>query len=117
MRSSTGTKPLQVQIKALERQVETEDRRVTPEVVEKFGELLVEKLLNGTSEFRQAYVRLLISKVVLSPGEISIFGSLKALERAVTSPPDRPNNLVPRFVREWCPEEDSNLHALASAST
>lgn len=80
----------------------TAERRVTPEVVEAFGSLLVAKLKNGTTEFRQAYVPLLIDQVVPAPGKVSIVGSVKAVEHAITGSLERPATVVPRAVQEWC---------------
>jgi site-specific DNA recombinase len=47
---------------------------------------------------------------------IEITGPTAALEAGVaTGIPVKAG--VPSFDREWCPEEDSNLHAVTSAAT
>ena len=69
------------------------------------------------SAMRRAYARLLISSVMVNDNEIVIAGSKAALENAAQKGDHADCAGVPSFDRKWCPEEDSNLHALASAST
>ena len=67
--------------------------------------------------FRRAYTRLFVDAVHVSNDQIEIAGSKAALEAAVVNSGKAPLKAVPSFDREWCPEEDSNLHDLAIAST
>ena len=83
----------------------------------RFGERMSDMLRNGDNVFRTAYVRLFVDEVVVSPDEIRITGTKAALDRALVCADDQSGGPVPIFHREWCPGEDSNLHALASAST
>lgn len=83
----------------------------------RFGELLSTRLRDDDSTLRTAYLRMLVSAVTVSRDEIVISGPKAALENGVTNGIPRLEGTVPIFDRKWCPEEDSNLHALASAST
>ena len=108
---------LDTTIDSLERQLARGAARITPEAVDRFGETLKQALVEGESAFRKAYVRMLVQQVALTNDEISITGSKLALEHALARSSRGKAPVVPSFDREWCPEEDSNLHALASAST
>ena len=99
----------------LKRALSASSNRITEETIGKFG-LLLKKRLSENTATRKGYVRLLIDRVTVNEKEIVIEGSKAALEAAVGAK-DSLRPQVPRFDREWCPEEDSNLHALASAST
>ncbi|GGI83011.1 hypothetical protein GCM10007973_19390 [Polymorphobacter multimanifer] len=107
---------LDATISGLERQMIRGAKRITPEIVEKFGGMVAAKLRDPDPKLRKAYVRLLVDRVEVNASEIRIIGSKSALEHAVLDPQVAAGR-VPSFDREWCPEEDSNLHALASAST
>ena len=107
---------VEADIAKLERQVETQQRQITPEIVEHAAALIRARLRGSDTRFLQAYVRTLIDEVVLSPNAIEIRGPKAALERLITIGAGKPTH-VPAFDREWCPEEDSNLHDLAIAST
>jgi site-specific DNA recombinase len=76
-----------------------------------------EQLRGPDQALRTAYVRLLVQEVTLSDTTITVRGSKAALEHALVKGEQPLKGVVPIFDREWCPEEDSNLHALASAST
>ena len=67
-------------------------------IVEAFGNLLVDRLKNRTTEFGQAYVRLAI-EVVLSSAEVRIADRVKALEQAISGPLAKLATIVPVFVR------------------
>ena len=101
-------------ITSLEKQLKSSQRRVTPDIVEKFGGLLREGLRGDNPALRQAYVRLLIDEVVVGAEQIHIRGSRKALESAVLAASARPGAAVPSFAREWRTQEDSNLWPLPS---
>ena len=108
---------LDTTIDSLERQLARGATRITPEVVDRFGDTLKQALLEGEPPFRKAYVRMLVQQVALTNDEIRITGSKLALEHALARSSTGKAPVVPSFDREWCPGEDSNLHALASAST
>ena len=103
-------------IDTLETQLVRGSRRITEQTVDRFGALLSAKLHDDDSALRGAYLRMFVSEVRVSESEIAISGPTAALEAGMaTGLPHK--GAVPNFDREWCPEEDSNLHALASAST
>ena len=104
-------------IDTLETQLARGSRRITENTVARFGKLLSEKLRDEDPALRTAYLRMLVSEVTVSKGEIRISGPKAALENGVTNGVPRLEGTVPIFDREWCPEEDSNLHDLAIAST
>jgi site-specific DNA recombinase len=56
---------------------------------------------------------MLVQKVVLTNEQIAIVAQNRALARWGSGR----STAVPNVDRKWCPGEDSNLHALASAST
>ena len=99
----------------LKRALSASTNRITEETIGKFG-LLLKKRLAENAATRKAYVRLLIDRVTVNDNEIVIRGSKAALEAAVGARAPL-HAQVPSFDRKWCPGEDSNLHALASAST
>ena len=104
-------------IDTLERQIGKATKRVTPEMVDLFGELVRERLRGEDPALRKAYVALFVSEVAVDQKEIRISGSSQLLERAVGRAEPAIMGMVPIFDRKWCPEEDSNLHDLAIAST
>jgi site-specific DNA recombinase len=100
---------LTADITSLERQLASTQRRVTPEMVGKFGALLRDGLRGGNPALRQAYVRLLIEQVTVEADQVHIRGSRKALERAVIATAASARGKVPSFAREWRARKDSNL--------
>ncbi|URW74835.1 recombinase family protein [Sphingomonas donggukensis] len=96
-------------IDALETQLARGSRRITGETVAKFGRLLSEKLRDDDPTLRTAYLRMLVSEVTISKGEILISGPRAALENGVTSGVPRLEGTVPIFDRKWCRLQDSNL--------
>ncbi len=104
-------------IDTLETQLARGSRRITPSTISRFGELLSARLRDDDSTLRKAYLRMLVSKVTVSKDEILISGPRSVLENGVCNGAPRLQGTVPIFDREWCPEEDSNLHDLAIAST
>ena len=105
---------LTADIEALERQLNSSKRSITPEIIGRFGSLLRDGLRGESPALRQAYVRLLIDQVVIEDGQIHIRGSRKALERAVIATAASARSGVPSFAREWRTQEDSNLWPLPS---
>ena len=104
-------------IETLERQIGSGKKRVTPELVDAFGTLVLERLRGDDPTLRKAYVAQFVSQVIVDRTTIRISGSPRMLERAVGKTEPAIMGMVPIFDRDWCPEEDSNLHAVTSAST
>src|SRR3954471_6057793 len=105
---------LTADISSLERQLASSQRRVTPEIVGRFGALLRDGLRGDNPALRQAYVRLLIDQVSVEADQVHIRGSRKALERAVIATAASARGKVPSFAREWRTRQDSNLWPLPS---
>jgi site-specific DNA recombinase len=100
---------LSADIASLERQLAGTQRRITPDVVSRFGTLLRDGLYGTNPALRQAYVRLLIDDVIVEEQQVQIRGSRKALERAVVTTAASDRGKVPSFAREWRARQDSNL--------
>ena len=96
-------------IVSLERQLASSQRRITPDILSRFGKLLSGGLRGDSPALRQAYVRLLIDEVTLEEDRVHIRGSRRALERAVTASAANNKPTVPSFARKWRTQEDSNL--------
>ena len=99
---------LTADIASLERQLASSQRRITPDVIGRFGKLLREGLRADNPALRQAYTRLLIDEVTVEADRVQIRGSRKALERAVITSTSG-GTKVPSFAREWRTRQDSNL--------
>jgi hypothetical protein len=99
-------------IASLERQLATSQRRITPDVIGRFGKLLSDGLRGDSPALRQAYVRL-IDEVTVEGDQVQIRGSRKALERAVIATAASGGTKVPSFAREWRARQDSNLRPQA----
>ena len=108
---------LTARIEVLESQLARGSRKITTEALEKFSRKLREKLRDDDPTLRKAYLRMLVDRVEVSNEQILICGSKAVLERGVARGSPRLEGAVPIFDQRWCPEEDSNLHALASAAT
>ena len=104
---------LEADVESLERQLATSKVRISEDMIQAFAEKMARALLDESDQFRKDYVRLFVSRVELSAQEIRIKGTKSALERALVRDAGPPDGMVPIFDREWCPEEDSNLHGVA----
>jgi site-specific DNA recombinase len=99
-------------IELLERQLDQKATDVTPARIESFGKLLSDKLRSPTEkEFRRQYVRLLVDRVDVGDAQIRITGQKNTLLAAIAA---KDVGLVPKTIREWCTQEDSNLWPLPS---
>lgn len=104
---------LAADIAVLERQLAKEQRRITPDTVERFASLLCTSLRSGDPALRQGYVRLLVDEVRVDGEKILIRGSKKALEHAVLASANNPKSMVPSFARKWRARQGSNLRPQA----
>jgi hypothetical protein len=102
---------LNTTIESLERQLQRGARRITPEIVHRFGETLRERLTAEDPALRKAYVKMIVDRVGLDNEQITIAGSKAALEHALIQGDRAPAGLVPSFDREWCQERTKNFKA------
>lgn len=93
----------------LERQLERSERRITPELIDHFADLMRERLRHDDPALRQYYARSILARVEVGEQEIRLLGSRKALEHAVARTDAQPTGLVPSIERKWRTQEDSNL--------
>lgn len=81
-------------------------RKIAPHIsagtVTRFGELLSSKLRDDDPMLRTAYLRMLVSNVVVSNDAIVISGPKAALENGIADGVPRPEGTVPIFDRKWC---------------
>ncbi len=108
---------LEQEIQLVERQLSTADRHVTPEAIDRLGEMLLTKLRSEDRSVRQGYARRFIGKVVVTPTTITITGPIKPLEFAANYDAEKRAPMVPSLDREWCGREDSNFHGLSPTTT
>ena len=85
----------------LERQLANSERRITPELIVRFGEMVRAKLRGDDASLRQYYTRAIVSRVEVGDDQIKIVGSTKALEHAVGGAVEGSGGLVPSIEREW----------------
>ena len=107
---------IEADIVVLERQLDAGDRRITPDIIAKFGQLLDRKLRGPDPKVRREYVHLLVDKVEVGDREIRITGRNAMLERAVVAS-QAPEAVVPKAERKWCTRLDSNQWPLPSEDT
>jgi site-specific DNA recombinase len=80
---------------------------IRPILVERFGQIMREKLTTGEVPFRKAYLNAIIDRVEVDDGEIRIVGRKDVLERAVLAG-GGPTPGVRSFVRKWRSLRESN---------
>jgi len=97
------------EISDLTRRLESAEPAVTPGKVEQLAFTLRGHLHDGSPELRQAYARLMLNEVSVTPQEIRISGSKAVLARSAAEGVENSTPSVLSFVRDWCTREDSNL--------
>ena len=80
---------------------------ISPIIVERFGQMMREKLTSGEVPFRKAYLGTIVDRVEVDDHEIRIVGRKDVLEQAVLAN-GGPIPGVRSFVRKWRTGEDSN---------
>ena len=80
--------------------------------IQRFADLMAEKITSGDASFRRSYLRSIIETVEVGDNVIRIRGSKTSLEQAVTSG-DGMGKGVRGFIRKWRPRQDSNLRPTA----
>ncbi len=81
--------------------------------IQRFADLMAEKITSGDASFRRSYLRSIIETVEVGDNVIRIRGSKTSLEQAVTSGVGMGKG-VRGFIRKWRPRKDSNLRPTAS---
>lgn len=97
------------EIKTLEVAGSQGEGAITPDRINRFRGALADVLTSGQPEFRKAYLRLFVDRVIVGDDSITITGPTGSLARAAmlgTLPPTATE--VRTFVREWRAREDSN---------
>jgi len=81
--------------------------------VVRLSRVLRDVLHNGDIAIRKAYLRMFVGQVVVSNTEIRLSGPITALASAAGA--DQPPDIimVPSFIPEWRPQQDSNLRPTA----
>ena len=103
--------------RSLQNQLGAGNRAIDDAAVERFGAMLRAEIMGENADLRRSYVRLLVGNVSVNDNDIVVAGSTAVLEAAATAGGMNVGSAVRGFDRKWCPEEDSNLHDLAIAST
>ncbi|MFN6933918.1 MAG: recombinase family protein [Tsuneonella sp.] len=93
--------------KNLVRSLSSSSNRIDEQAIRQFGEAIRKRMSENTA-MRKAYVRLFVDRVTVDDEQILITGSKAALEATVGQPGSL-HAAVPRFDREWCRLQDSNL--------
>ena len=75
---------------------------ISPALIERFGQIMRERLTSGEIPFRKAYIGAIVDR------QIRILGRKDVLEAAVTAN-GGPVPGVRSFVRKWRTQQDSNL--------
>ena len=97
----------QADIAVLERQLDAGDRRITPEIIARFGDLLRRKLDESDGRTRKEYIHLLVDRVEVGNREVRITGRNAMLERAIIAS-QTPSAAVPKAEQKWRARRDSN---------
>ena len=93
----------------LERQLGTNTKRVTPEMVERFAAVMRKKLHDPADPLmRQHYVRAFVSEVEITRDKITVRGPRQAIEHAVAGDFEDETR-VRSFVGGWRARQESNL--------
>ena len=81
---------------------------LTPERVEAFSALMVEKIASGNIIARKAYLRSVISEIRVDDHKLQIIGDKSTLAAVIAGQQTQPGK-VSGFVRKWRARKDSNL--------
>jgi site-specific DNA recombinase len=104
---------LDVETRTLERQLAKPGRVPTPELLQRFAALIREKLRDDNPTLRRAYLRMLVSEVVVADDTVTIRGSKKALTHAIFAREEERTGVL-TFIQDWRTRQDSNLWPLPS---
>jgi hypothetical protein len=102
---------LSQEISDLTRRFEAAEPSVTPRRVEELAFALRRHLNHGSPELRQAYARLVLRGVCVTPEEIRISGSKAVLAKTAAKGAENSTPAVLPFVREWRARLESDGHS------
>ena len=94
-------------IRLLEQLTSYSKPRVTPAMIDKFGQMARIKLRSNDAALRRNYVHMFVDRVVVGEGNIKVTGSKSQIENALVAKLGT-TEVVPRFDRYWCRLGDSN---------
>ncbi len=80
---------------------------ITPDAVDRFGQLMREKLTSGEIPFRKAYIGSIVDRIEIDDHQVRILGRKDVLEQAVMAN-GGPVPGVRSFVRNWRSLRESN---------
>ena len=101
-------KQLGNQIRVIEGQEGAPARRITPEVLGRFSNMVRQALRGPDHGLRQDYLRLLVASVEMHADGLVIRGSKRALELAVAAKKTGDGKVL-TFAQNWCARNDSNV--------
>jgi site-specific DNA recombinase len=81
---------------------------ITPDKLQLLSVQMRKRLAEGPPELRQAYMRLILSRVVVDDGGVRLEGSKAVLERITETGASASLSEVLSFAQEWRPRGDSN---------
>jgi site-specific DNA recombinase len=81
---------------------------ITPQRINGFADLMRDKLRNGDTQARKAWIGSLITRIEVDDDRIRVIGEKPVLAAAVTGQ-NPPSPAVRGFVRNWRARQDSNL--------
>ena len=98
-----------------QREIDSPLTALDPAKTEKFAKALKARLQSdGNPKFRRAYLRTMLSDVIVSDEEIQISGPKAALAHVLSSDTALAPSMVPIFMEGWCTRRDSNARPLPS---
>ena len=80
---------------------------ISPALIERFGQIMRERLTSGEIPFRKAYIGAIVDRIEVDDRQIRIMGRKDVLEAAVTAN-GGPVPGVRSFIRKWRARRDSN---------
>ncbi len=91
-------------------------RPLTSTKLRRLSDAMCQGLREGPTELHRAYIRMFVSRIVVSAREVHISGPRAALAKAASDDVYDPGRLVPSFVRKWRPvcDETGNWETIVS---
>ena len=76
-------------------------RRISPDRIQRFAEMMRDALTGGDPEFRKAYLRLFVDQVTVREAAVHVTGSAAAISHALAHADKTSDPGVPSFMSEW----------------